>query len=142
MPISRIQMTYLQRHPAAMARYLLTGKAPQMANPSSPLISLLRSVSPHDRLAIRNVTVCPALGYTCRFTFPTAQQALQWVCPSPPVPMANLPAESYRNKQFAGPLFIDDLLDNSTAFPLNIAARYPMLRRPGQRIAKDRGARP
>jgi len=69
------------------------------------------------------------LGYQGTRTFGSAEQAFRWVHPDTEV-FGAFPAESWRIKNRTPRLFIEDLLAKASAFPDNLAQRYPRLRRP------------
>ncbi|MDF5950265.1 hypothetical protein P4193_01175 [Pseudomonas aeruginosa] len=86
-----------------------TGRVPEFKKPESPLITLLESINPRDRLAITAVVIGPALGYSGRRCFQNAAQALNWL--KPQYTAASYPSESWRIKRFAQRLGIDDLAE-------------------------------
>ncbi|WP_455233456.1 hypothetical protein [Geopseudomonas aromaticivorans] len=112
------QMRILARNPAAMARFQATGKLPQLATPTGPLIDLLKAIPPMYRSRITGLTVGPALGYGGRRQFHTAEQALNWCNPTPR--SQHPPAESWRDKRFSRPLYLDDLLAHASSYPEQI----------------------
>lgn len=100
----------LIRNPKAMMDFQASGKLPEVpADPQSPLITLLKSLHPTERLRITGVTVDSRMGYQGRRTFANAAQALEWLCP------ANrpqyLPSESAQDKRFRRALGIDSLME-------------------------------
>lgn len=105
--VDRDSIRMLSRHPQRLAQYLRTGRLPGVTKPAGPLITLLDSIPPRDRLEIRAVMIGPALGYTGRHVFQNAAQALNWL--RPPQDGVSTPSESWRDKRFSRPLSIEDL---------------------------------
>jgi len=104
------QARYLARNPKAMIRYQTTGRLPQTFRPTSPLIELLESLSPRERLQITGIRLSPALGYQCSQTFANAEQLYRFLKPQAEMIEGEpFPAESMRIKRFAKRLTIDDL---------------------------------
>ena len=87
---------------------------------SSPLITLLESLSPRDLVQITNVRVGIELGYEgCRF-FGNGALALKWLQPAgsgTPV------SESWRNKRFQKRLTIENLA-HCARIPDSILRKY------------------
>ena len=98
---------HLMRNPLAMVNYRATGNAPQFRTPSSPLITLLKSLYPRERAQITAVRVNEQLGYQGGRQFYNAAQALNWLLPANPG--THIPSESWQNKRFQKALTIDDL---------------------------------
>lgn len=75
--------------------------------PASPLITLMKSLHPRERLQITAVAVGSPLGYTGLRRFHNAEQALRWLAPDDlrmrPV------SESWQIKAFTKALTVDDL---------------------------------
>lgn len=104
------QMRYLATNPRAMMEFRATGRLPRMVTPGSPLITLLESLSPRDRQAIRGVQLHPSLGYLGGIRFHTAEQLYRWLKPAPQMlEHESWPAESYRDKRFSRKLRLSDL---------------------------------
>ncbi|KRW83693.1 hypothetical protein [Marinobacter sp. P4B1] len=104
------QVHHLATNPKAMMEFRATGRLPRMVVPSSPLISLLESLSPRDRQAIRGIQLHPSLGYLGGIRFHTAEQLYRWLKPAPQMlEHESWPAESYRDKRFHQKLSLDDL---------------------------------
>jgi hypothetical protein len=100
-------LNHLARNPKAMMDFHATGKLPQMANPSSPLITLLRSIHPSELRLITAVRIGSALGYNSNTPFQNAAQALNWLKPN--YSAQSYPSESHQNRRFTRALTIDDL---------------------------------
>lgn len=100
-------LNHMLRNPKAMMDYQETGKHPQLAEPNSPLITLLLSISPNERRMITALRIGPSLGYTGNQLFQNAAQALNWL--KPQYAATSYPSESHQNKRFLQPLTIDDL---------------------------------
>lgn len=97
----------LATNPKALMDFRATGRLPVSVKPKSPLITLLQSLHPRERVQIASVFVSEALGYTGARNFANAQQALNWLCPSG---SSSCPAsQSWQNKRFQKVLTIDDL---------------------------------
>ncbi len=119
----------LATNPADYARFLSTGRLPRGVRPQGPLVELLSALSPRDLTRIRGITVGPSLGYSGSRLFATAAQARHWVAPDDEV-FGAFPADSWRDKRFVRPLFLEDLAECSTEFPEALFEAYPRLRRP------------
>ena len=102
-------LNHLARNPKALMDFYATGKLPQMANPSSPLITLLRSIHPSELRLITAVRIDRSLGYNSNTPFQNAAQALNWLKPS--YSAQSYPSESHQNKRFNRVLTIDDLAE-------------------------------
>lgn len=112
------QMRHLMRRPQAMLRHQMTGQLPRMIRPQSPLITLLRGLTPHERLRYRGVRLGPQLGYCCTHQFHNAEQLLRWLAPDDCMLDGEpWPAESFRDKRFQKPLRIEDLQAASSQYP-------------------------
>lgn len=107
-----------------------TGLQPVVNSSSSPLITLLQSLHPRERLRIASVTISLPMGYTGSRIFQNAQQALNW--PLPAGSPRNVPSQSWQDKRFRRPLTVDDLGHHATV-PADVAEawwrRHPHLRR-------------
>ena len=119
----------LATRPADLARYQATGALPRGTTPKSPLITLLKALSPRDLAQLRGLTVNERLGYGCSRTFQFGSQALRWAAPSDEE-FSQWPAESWRNKRFAQKLYLEDVLQNCASYPSELLAKYPQLQRP------------
>jgi hypothetical protein len=102
-------LNHLARNPKAMMDFHATGKLPQMADPSSPLITLLRSIHPSELRLITAVRIGRSLGYSTNMPFQNAAQALNWLKPS--YSAQSYPSESHQDKRFNRVLTIDDLAE-------------------------------
>ncbi|MBF3053536.1 hypothetical protein HKW90_03865 [Pseudomonas aeruginosa] len=89
------------------AQFQRSGRLPSICRPASPLIALLDTIPPRDRVEIRSVVIGPALGYTGRHAFQNAAQALNWLRPHQGT--VSTPSESWKDKRFTHPLTIEDL---------------------------------
>ncbi|EMZ44862.1 hypothetical protein OFL75_18715 [Pseudomonas aeruginosa] len=107
--VDRKALHLIARNPRLHAQYVRTGRVPEFKKPESPLITLLESINPRDRLAITAVVIGPALGYSGRRCFQNAAQALNWL--KPQYTAASYPSESWRIKRFAQRLGIEDLAE-------------------------------
>jgi hypothetical protein len=95
----------------------MTGQLPRMITPRSPLIDLLESMGPRERLRHRGVRLNPALGYHCDLQFHTCEQLLRWLKPEAQMlENESWPAES-RDKRFNQPLSADDLKPFCADYP-------------------------
>ena len=119
----------LATRPHEYARFVTTGRLPRGVHPQGPLVSLLRALSPRDLQRLRGMTVDARLGYAGSRRFHFAAQALQWIAPAEEV-FDSFPAESWRDKRFNGPLYLEDLAACCTEFPDELFKRYPLLCRP------------
>lgn len=112
------QMRHLMRRPQAFMRHQMTGQLPRMIRPSSPLITLLESLTPHQRLRYRGVRLSPALGYHTGHQFHNAEQLLRWMKPCDQMIEGEpWPAESFRDKRFAKTLTLEDLQRHCAQHP-------------------------
>jgi hypothetical protein len=102
-------LNHLLRNPKQMIDFQATGKLPQLAAPTSPLITLLQSISPNERRMITSVRIGQSLGYTSNKLFQNAAQALTWLKPG--YSATSYPSESHQDKRFTKILTIDDLAD-------------------------------
>lgn len=106
-PIDQRSLSLLMKRPSAMSRFLATGTLPSVAKPSSPLITLLESLSPRERSRIVGLKVGSALGYNGSRQFHTAHQALSWLTPAN---LSTMPAsQSWQDRRFTRRLTIGDL---------------------------------
>ena len=104
------QLNQLMRNPKAMMDFHATGKLPEApVDPRSPLITLLKSFHPSERVRITRITIDSRMGYQGRHTFCNAAQALEWLCP--PNRPQYLPSESAQDKRFQRPLSINNLTE-------------------------------
>ena len=118
----------------AYARFCATGKLPSAPKPPcAPLIDLLLKIPPRERSYLHGVQIGPELGYLGGRTFHTASQALLWLRPNSPE--SHPASESWRNKRFGKPLFLDDLLPHCASFPDGIQTRLAHLLSPEARRA-------
>lgn len=102
----------LARDPVAMMKFQATGKFTQPQKPSSPLIDLLMSLHPRERIRIEDVRMHPDLGYRQGATFFNAGTALNWL--SPPNHGGSIPSESHKLASFTTVLTLDDLAKHAT----------------------------
>jgi len=75
--------------------------------PSSPLITLLSSLWPRERMGMVALTINQDLGYIGHRQFHNAEQAFRWLLP--PVPQHSIPSQQMQDKRFRRVLTIDDL---------------------------------
>jgi hypothetical protein len=119
------QMRELIRNPIAYQQFLRLGKVPELVCPEGPLINVLKSMTPRERLAVVGLTVGPALGYQGSRIFNNAEQALRWCAPESQILAGrSWPAESWRIKSFHQKLCIGDVLKHATKFPEVIGKKY------------------
>jgi hypothetical protein len=97
----------LLKNPQAMMRFHATGRLPQPKVPSSPLITLLESLHPRERIRIKELRMAPSLGYNGHQVFRSAEQALNWLKPAH-VQHSSI-SESHKLARFSSPLTIADL---------------------------------
>lgn len=100
-------LNHLIRHPEKMIDFHLNGNVPRLAEPKSPLITLLQSIPPSERRMITAVRIGPTLGYNANTTFQNVSQALNWLKPN--YSAESYPSESRQDKRFRTVLTIDDL---------------------------------
>ncbi len=106
--LSAWQMNKIARSPSAYMKFVTGGGVPEPAKPRSPLIDLLQSLSPRERLAIRDLTVDHRLGYMGQRQFQTVANALNWLTPS--YPAESYPSQSWQDKRFTKKLTLEDLV--------------------------------
>lgn len=103
---------YLMRNPmeaALVARGLK--RPPQATRVTSPLIELLESIPPRERLGIRRITLGPKLGYAGAVVFENGEQLLRWLKPKEYlIGTESTPAEARRDRRFTAKLQRSDLL--------------------------------
>lgn len=119
----------LATNPKAMLNYKLTGRLPSFVPPSSPLITLLQSLHPRERVQVASLTVSASLGYRGLHSFRNAQHALNWAVPEG---TSSMPASaSWQIKQYRKLLTVDDLKDRAT-IPVAVVdawwSRHPHLK--------------
>lgn len=130
MPTAK-KMHYLATHPMAHQEFLRTGRLPQERVPKSPLIDLLSKLGPRDLGRIEGLTIDQRLGYSGQRTFRFGPQALQWLTPRTGLyGRQTAPSESWQDRRFNRPLYLEDLQACCTRFPPQILDSYPSLRRP------------
>lgn len=120
------QLHRLATRPQDHLRFVTTGRLPQGQRPQGPLVDLLKQIAPRDRIAMVGVTVDASLGYQGSRRFANAEQAFHWVHPSEEV-FDSFPADSWRHKQFARRLGLEDLLARCERFPESLVQRYSRL---------------
>lgn len=98
---------HMMSNPKALMDFQATGKAPALASPRSPLITLLQSIHPSERRLITAVKISRELGYSGATSFQNAAQALSWLVPA--YSATHYPSESHQDRRFARVLTIDDL---------------------------------
>lgn len=105
------------------------GRRQERQPPSSPLITLLASLSPRERQSILSVDLGPQLGYLCARRFHNAEQVYRWLVPATGEPFP--PSERMQDKRFRQVLTIDDLARSARVPPAVVgawAARHRHLR--------------
>jgi hypothetical protein len=107
--VDRDAIRLLARNPHMYAQFRRTGRLPSICRPAGPLIALLDTIPPRDRVEIRSIVIGPALGYTGQHAFQNAAQALNWLRPQQGA--VSTPSESWRDKRFTRPLTIEDLAE-------------------------------
>lgn len=108
-------MKYLTTHPNDMMKFQMTGRVPNSVCPDSPLISILMTLSPRERLDIKGLNICN-LGYQNNQVWQNAEQLMRWLKPSSEV-IGNYIAGSYQNRRFQKQLSLQDIKDNAHSFP-------------------------
>jgi hypothetical protein len=94
-------------NPRDMMRFQASGVLPTPAAPRSPLITLLETIYPRDRLLITAVVIGPMLGYKGPQRFHNVAQLLNWLKPG--TPAKHHPSQSHQISTFAKRLTIADL---------------------------------
>lgn len=136
------QMRRIATNPKAYMDFVTTGRPPRLAQQSDcPLLALLTAIPAGYLSRIVGITVDQSLGYTGRRTFHNAAQALHWIRPSEVMLESEFnPAESWRDKRFAKPLYIEDLLEKCTSYPETLLGACGRLRRPAPRTQAHEAA--
>lgn len=125
------QLHHIATSPHAYARFQMTGQLPATVRPTSPLITLLESLTPRERMAITGLKINEQLGYLNSRQFHTAEAALRWLKPaSEMLESQSWPAESHRIKRFTRKVYLDTLLSQASRAPDQLLERYPNLRDP------------
>jgi hypothetical protein len=101
-----VQIKAMMRNPKAQMDYQLTNKLPDAVCPSSPLIAFLESISPRERLRLRNIKLSTKLGYQSNANFSNGQLMLNYLKPSKWV-VGNWPAKSCQITNFRGTVTLD-----------------------------------
>lgn len=103
-------MNRLVKRPQDMMRCQMTGRLPRTKIPDSPLIRLLESIPPRERVHYRGVMISPELGYRGGFRFRDAEALLRWLKPSDRMfADEHFPAESRQIVGFNKRLTVEDL---------------------------------
>lgn len=123
---------HLVTHPHDLMNFQATGRLPDSTRPASPLITLLKALAPRDLARLVGVTVDARLGYTGSRQFHYGPQALTWAAPSSEV-FGSFPAESWQDKRFVGPLYLETLAECCYEFPEEFFDRYRALCRPAKK---------
>lgn len=121
---------HLAKNPTAHLRFITTGKLPQPITPASPLITLLKQLSPRDLAQLEDVTIDSRLGYTGSRTFRYGSQALRWAAPLEELFNESWPAEVARLKHGQAVVYVDELIACCKRYPRDLATRYARLYRP------------
>ena len=118
------QLQAITQSPRLAMRYQLCGEVPKMMTPRSPLIDLLETYTPHQRIRMIGIRVLPALGYTGGLTFRNGEQLYRWLKPEPQMLETDTwPAESRRIKTFRKKLTEADLRKHCQSWPEFIQTR-------------------
>lgn len=121
------QARAITRNPKAAMRFHMTGKVPRLVTPQSPLITLLETYTPRDRLQMVGVRLLPNLGYTGGMTFRNAEQLYRWLKPAPQMLEGECwPAESRRIKRFQKRLTEDELIQSCAQWPEWLKAKHEL----------------
>ncbi|WP_019583836.1 hypothetical protein [Thioalkalivibrio sp. ALE16] len=101
---------HMMRNPRELIDFETTGRVPRPMRVESPLIDLLRTLSPRDRMCIEGIQLSPELGYHYAGFFRNAEVLLRWLEPDGEVFEGDTwPAESWRDKRFRQRLTLADL---------------------------------
>lgn len=96
------------------------GRRQERQPPSSPLITLLASLSPRERQSILSVDLGPRLGYLCARRFHNAEQVYRWLVPVTGESFS--PSERMQDKRFRQVLTIEDLARSARVPPAVVGA--------------------
>ena len=113
--VSKSQMDFLLKSPRAMMEYHVLGRLPRGKRPDSPLIRLLETLTPRERIAIEGIRISN-LGYSTGHEFRNAEQLYRWLKPANEVFWA-YPAINVQNARFAVRLSLSDLLTFARRYP-------------------------
>lgn len=110
----------LATNPNVQQQYFRTGKLPtdDHQRVKTPLIALINSIPPRDRLLIKGIQIGPSLGYTRTLQFHNAAQLHNWLCPSHGGGTA---ANASADRRFSRTLTIDDLSSCCSDLPAHVA---------------------
>lgn len=124
-------MKRLAANPKAMMNFQTRGTLPKMREAyETPLLRLLKRLSPRVRMQITGVKIGPHLGYRCDHQFRNAELLFKWLGGYGQLgEWETLPSESLSINNFGKALTMDDLKKASATFP-NISKRdheYPRI---------------
>ena len=119
MRLTSRELHLLTTNPRAKQEYFRIGRVTVEGkqSPMTPLLVLICSIPPRDRLPIKGIHVCPGLGFTRVLHFQNASQLFNWLSPAHGSYSA---ANASANKRFSETLTIDDLRTNSSEIPERI----------------------
>lgn len=112
-------MKRLATNPKAMMDFQSRGTLPKMRDAyETPLLRLLKKLSPRMRMEIQAVKLGPHLGYRCDHQFRNAEMLFKWLGGYGQLgEWETLPSESLAIKNFGKVLSVEDLKRASTSFP-------------------------
>lgn len=119
-------MNKLAKDPRAMMKFQTTGQLPRMRDPlSTPLLELLKKISPRDRMAMEGVQLSPKLGYNNGTLFKSAEHLFQWLGGhTQRGEWETLPSESFAIRSFQKRLSLDDLKQATGRWPEYLDRRH------------------
>ncbi len=106
-----------------MMAFQLKGRLPKGVRPASPLLDVLRRITPMDRSRMLGFLVDEDLGYQGARRFPSVGHALHWLAPAEEV-FGSFPAESCRIRAFARVLTFEDVAAACQSVPDDVRERY------------------
>lgn len=112
-------MKHLATNPKAMMDFQTRGKLPTLREVrETPLLRLLKKLSPRSRMMIRGVRLGPHLGYRSVTQFDNAETLFNWLGGYGQLgSWETLPSESMAIQSFGKALTLNDLKEASTTFP-------------------------
>lgn len=110
---------HLATNPKAMMDFQARGRLPKFRDVrETPLLRLLKKISPRTRVRIRGVKLGSNLGYHCDQIFDNAELLFKWLGGYGQIgDWETLPSESMAIQSFGKSLSLNDLKEASRSFP-------------------------
>lgn len=112
-------MKRLATNPKAMMEFQARGKMPRLREAlETPLLRLLKSMAPRDRVRFQGVKLSPKLGYQSNAEFRDAEILFRWLGGHGQMgEWETLPSETVAIRSFNKPLTLQDLKAHCQSFP-------------------------